>query len=67
MIKDEYDFKNGVRGKFYRANAIHVPPIHLESDVLAYLSPRAEKQGTTIEALVNKLLKKDIELVEMAR
>lgn len=24
MMKDEYDFSKGVRGKFYRENAIHV-------------------------------------------
>jgi hypothetical protein len=35
--------------------------------VLSYLSPHAKAQGTTMSALVNLILKKDIELIEVAR
>ena len=63
-MKKEYDFAGAARGKFYRANAILVSPIHLEPDVLAYLQARADARGTSLNALVNELLKKDIELIE---
>jgi hypothetical protein len=66
-MKDDYDFTHGVRGKFYRKTAILVPPVHLEPDVLKYLQDRAAARGKTLSALVNELLKKDIELIEVVR
>ena len=66
-MKDEYDFSGGVRGKFYRKDAKLIPPIHLDSDVLEYWRARAEARGTTLSALINEVLKKDIELIEAAK
>ena len=66
-MKEEYDFSKGERGKFFRSDAVFVPPIHLDPDVLHYLSERAAAQGTSLNALVNQLLKKDIELIEVAK
>ena len=65
-MKDDYDFSNATRGKFYRENATLVPPVHLEPEVLQYLQARAEARGTSLSQLVNDLLKKDIELIEVA-
>ena len=65
-MKDEYDFSKAVRGKFYRADAQLIPPVHLEAEVLDYLSARAAARGTSLSNLVNTLLKKDIELIEAA-
>jgi hypothetical protein len=66
-MKAEYDFAKGERGKFFRAGATLAPPIHLEPSVRRYLAERAAAQGTTLSALVNLLLKKDIELIEAAK
>jgi hypothetical protein len=66
-MKDEYDFSNGVRGRFYRKDSELVPPVHLEPEVLKYLQDRAAARGTSLSQLVNDLLKKDIELIETAR
>ena len=66
-MKDEYDFSNAERGKFFRRDAQLVPPLHLDPEVLTYLAARAEARGTTLNELVNDLLKKDIELIEAAR
>ena len=63
-MKDEYDFSNAERGKFYRKDAALVPPVHLDPEVLDYLAARAEARGTSLSALVNELLRKDIELIE---
>jgi hypothetical protein len=65
-MRDEYDFSKGERGKFYRADAVLVPPVHLEPEVLAFLAARAQARGMTLSQLVNTLLKKDIELIEAA-
>jgi hypothetical protein len=63
-MKDEYDFSGAERGKFYRADAVLGPPVHLEPEVLAFLTARAEARGISVSELVNALLKKDIELIE---
>ena len=65
-MAEEYDFSGGERGKFYRDGAILSPPIHLEPDVLKFLQAKAKARGTTLNLLVNQLLKKDIELIESA-
>jgi predicted HicB family RNase H-like nuclease len=64
MMKDEYDFSQGARGKFFRRDATLVPPVHLDPEILHYLTERAAAQGTSLSTLVNRLLKKDIELIE---
>jgi hypothetical protein len=65
-MKDEYDFSNAERGRFYLQDAILAPPVHLDADVLAFLAARAAARGMSLNALVNALLKKDIELIEAA-
>jgi hypothetical protein len=65
-MKDEYDFSNAERGRFYRPNAVLVPPIHLDPEVLTFLTARAAARGISLSELVNALLKKDIELIEAA-
>jgi hypothetical protein len=64
-MRDEYDFAKGERGKFHRADARLVPPVHLEPDVLSYLTERAKDKGTSLDTLVNELLKKGIELIKI--
>jgi hypothetical protein len=63
-MKDEYDFRKAERGRFFRADATLVPPVHLDPDVLTFLRSRAEARGISLNELVNALLKKDIELIE---
>ena len=65
-MKDDYDFSKAERGRFYRADAILTPPVHLDPDVLAFLTARAAARGVSLSELVNALLKKDIELIEAA-
>ena len=65
-MKDEYDFSPGQRGRFYRKDAVLSPPVHLDADVLAFLTARAAARGLSLNELVNALLKKDIELIEAA-
>jgi hypothetical protein len=65
-MKDEYNFSKAPRGRFYRQDATLVPPVHLDPEVLAFLSARARARGVSLNDLVNALLKKDIEMVEAA-
>lgn len=63
----EIDFSNGVRGKFYRPGLRLRLPIYLDDETQTYLADRAQAKGMDVSALVNQLLKKDIELIEAAR
>lgn len=65
-VKDEYDFSRAERGRFFRQDAVLVPPVHLDPEVPAFLSARANARGVALSELVNVLLKKDIELIEAA-
>ena len=65
-MKDEYDFSKAERGKFYRPNLRLIPPVRLEPEVLDFLATRAQARGTTVNQLVNQLLRKDMELIEAA-
>jgi hypothetical protein len=65
-MKDEYDFSNAERGKFYRPNLRLIPPLRLEPEVLDFLATRAQERGVTLNELLNQLLKKDMELIRAA-
>jgi hypothetical protein len=67
IMEKEYDFSQAKRGLFYHKDSMLIPPVHLEPDVFEYLSHRAKERGTSLNALVNLLLKKDIELIESAK
>lgn len=65
-MKKEYDFSKGVRGKFYDENAQFNTPIYLEPEVESFVSKLAKEHKTNITQIVNTLLFKDKELIEMA-
>ncbi len=60
-MKDEYDFSNGERGKFYRPNATVIFPIYLDVDVLAHFMARAKSKGTTTTEFLNGMLRHQME------
>jgi post-segregation antitoxin (ccd killing protein) len=63
-MKEHYDFSKGVRGKFYNPNAVFELPVYLDEQVQGYLAAKAKAKGIDLSALVNDLLKREIELVE---
>ena len=65
-MKDEYDFSQAERGRFFREGAVLAPPVHLDADVLAFLTAQAQARGVSLDDLVNTLLRKDIESIECA-
>jgi hypothetical protein len=67
IMKKEYDFSKAERGRFYRPNAKLNLPVYLEPKVQAWLDKVAGKRGEDVGKLVNRLLKKEIELAEAAR
>jgi hypothetical protein len=66
-MPDEIDFTGAKRGKFYQTNATLNLPVYLETQVQARLTTLASTKGMDLSVLVNELLRKDIELIEIAR
>jgi hypothetical protein len=63
----EIDFSQGVRGKFFRPAAKLNLPVYLDEQVQSRLAALANAKGVDFSTLVNEMLRKDIELIEMAR
>ena len=66
-MKKEYDFSRGVRGKFFRPNAKFNMPVYLDDTVQQFVKRIAERKRTDVSAVVNGLLRSDMELVEAAK
>ena len=66
-MKQEYDFSNAERGKFFHDNAKHNLPEYLDEDVRTYLQERATSKGVEIAQIVNKMLKQDSKLIETVK
>jgi len=56
-MKKEYDFKEGVRGKFYRKKKIQ-KTLRLDVDVLDFYQALAKKEGIAYQTLINLTLRK---------
>jgi cytidylate kinase len=63
-MKREYDFSKAVRGKFYRKNARVRLPIYLDIKVQERLQRLSQKNGKAIDAIVNQMVQKEMELLE---
>ena len=63
-MREEYDFSEGERGKFFKPNAKMNLPVYLDADVLDYFAAKAQAKGIALNTMVNELLKKDIALIE---
>jgi len=64
MMKREYDFSKGVRGKFYRKGAELRLPIYLDAKLQRKLERLAKKKGKDVGEIVNQLLTKDVDFLE---
>lgn len=63
-MRDEYDFSKGERGKFYRPDVKLNLPIYLDDDVMVFVERIAQKKGTDMSSVVNRLLRGDLLISE---
>lgn len=63
-MKKEYDFSKGVRGKFYNPDGEFNLPIYLEPEIAEFVEKLSAEKNVDRSQIVNRLLKKDIELIE---
>jgi hypothetical protein len=66
-MKKQYDFPRAERGKFYRADARLNLPVYLDEEVPAFVQGIAEKRHADLSAVVNQLLRSDMQLAETLR
>jgi hypothetical protein len=64
-MKREYDFSKGARGKFHSPDGDFVLPIYLEPDVAEFVHKLSVEKNVDRSQIVNRLLKKDMELIEL--
>jgi signal recognition particle GTPase len=64
MMRKEYDFSKGVRGKFFRAGASLKIPVYLEKDNLKFVQSIAKKKGSDASSVVNRMIRFDKELAK---
>ena len=63
-MKNQYDFSKAERGKFYRPDAKLNLPVYLEEEVLAFVQGIAEKREADLSAVVNQLIRSDMQLAD---
>jgi hypothetical protein len=66
-VKAEYDFSKGERGKFFRPDSEMRLPIYLDADIQRYLAERAADKGVPLGEMVNRLLKREIQIIESVK
>ncbi len=59
---DEYDFSDGVRGRFYEPKKIPVS-LRLDNDIVLYFKKLASEQKVPYQTLINALLRKQLQEV----
>lgn len=63
-MKKEYDFSKAVQGKFCRPIRELEIPVYLEKEVKEFFLRRSGKKKSGLERMVNKVLRKEIELIK---
>lgn len=58
-LKNEYDFSEGVRGRFYKPKKVSTT-IRLDNDILLYLKKKASEEHIGYQTLINSVLRDHI-------
>ncbi len=61
-MQDEYDFSDGIRGRFYKSKKIPIT-LRLDNDIILYFKKRASEEKVPYQTLINALLRKELQSV----
>ena len=61
-VQDEYDFTDGVRGRFYEPKKIPVS-LRLDNDIVLFFKKLASEKKVPYQTLINALLRKELQTV----
>jgi hypothetical protein len=64
-MKKEYDFSKGERGKFHNPDGHYDLPIYLDREIADFVLKRSIERKVDRHQIVNELLKKDKEIIEL--
>jgi len=64
-MKKEYDFSRGERGKFYNPDGELNLPIYLDREIADFVQKLSVEKKIDRSQVVNKLLRKDMEIIEL--
>jgi len=67
MFTEEYDFSQGVRGKFYRPNVRLNLPIYLDEDIADFVQKYAQRKKLDVQTVVNEILRSNKEMLQTLR
>ncbi len=55
-LEDNYDFSDGIRGRFYKPKKIPIS-MRLDNDILIFLKKQASEKKIAYQTLINNLLR----------
>lgn len=61
-LEDDYDFSDGIRGRFYKPKKVPTT-MRLDNDVLLFLKKEASQKKIAYQTLINSLLREHMETV----
>ena len=61
-MEDEYDFTDGVRGRFYEPKKIPVS-LRLDNDIILFFKKLASEKKVPYQTLINAFLRKEVQAV----
>lgn len=64
IMRKEFDFSKGERGKFYRPDIKLNIPVYLDDEVSDFVEKIASKKGRDRSTVVNDLLRGDIKIAQ---
>ncbi len=63
MMKKEYDFSKGERGKFYHPNVQLNLPVYLDPEIAEFIRKYAKEKNVDTETIVNEWLRNNIAVI----
>lgn len=66
-MKEEYDFSQGVRGKFYHPDARLNLPVYLDDDIAEFVQKYARWKKVDMQTIVNEMLRNNKEMLQALR
>ncbi|HHH72251.1 MAG TPA: hypothetical protein ENL04_00290 [Sulfuricurvum sp.] len=61
-MQDEYDFSDGIRGRFYKPKKIPTT-LRLDDDIIMYFKKKASEEKVPYQTLINAFLRKELQKV----
>ena len=63
-MQDEYDFSDGIRGRFYKPKKVPTS-MRLDNDILLFLKKEANEKKIAYQTLINSLLREHMQFARL--